>query len=103
MAFVLPSEYKSKSDAPQPTDPRVELVDVPERLVAVKVFSGAVDYNSSQQIAAKFKTELEEYGLKQKSDSWQLGTTRLTLWFLRTNEIWVDIEHDSDYGKAPTR
>ena len=105
MAFVLPSKYKSKATAPQPTDPRVELVDVPERLVAVKSFSGSHDYDSSSQIAANFQTELEEYGLKPKSDAWQLARYNppFTLWFLRTNEIWVDIENDSELIKSPDK
>jgi hypothetical protein len=98
MAFVLPAKYTAGADAPQPTDSRVELVDIPSRLVAVKTFSGSYDYTSSQEIAAKFQAELEDFGLECKSSgAWQLARYNppFTLWWLRTNEIWVDIKENS--------
>ena len=74
-------------------------IDVPARLVAVKNFSGSHDYKSAQEIATKFQAELEAYGLECKSRGvWQLARYNppFTLWFLRTNEIWVDIVENSN-------
>lgn len=95
MAFVLPKEYTSKDMAPKPTDPRVELHDVPERLLAVKTFSGNHDYDSAKTIAIEFQKEIENFGLTCKTrGEWQLARYNppFTLWWLRTNEIWIDIE-----------
>ena len=91
MAFVLPSTFTRAADAPQPTDSRVELVDVEERLVAVHSFSGAVDMAGAQNVASEFKIKLEKLGYK--CNDWQLARYNppFTLWFLRTNEIWMDV------------
>jgi acetyl esterase/lipase len=40
MTFLLPAKYASAADAPQPTNERVTLVDVPPRTAAVIVFGG---------------------------------------------------------------
>ena len=39
MRFVLPSKYKTLADLPVPNDPRVRLVEVPSRTLAVSSFS----------------------------------------------------------------
>ena len=62
MRFVLPKKFKTKEDAPQPTDTRVELIDVPERMVAVKTFSGLVSMDQSETMANEFKAALEAQG-----------------------------------------
>ena len=62
MSFVLPKKFKTKEDAPQPTDTRVELIDVPERMVAVKTFSGLVSMDQSETMANEFKAALEAQG-----------------------------------------
>merc|ERR1712166_85324 len=58
MRFVLPKKFKTKEDAPQPTDTRVELIDVPERMVAVKTFSGLISMDQSETMANEFKAAL---------------------------------------------
>ena len=62
MRFVLPKKFKTKEDAPQPTDTRVELIDVPERMVAVKTFSGLISMDQSETMANEFKAALEAQG-----------------------------------------
>ena len=95
MAFVLPAQYKTSADAPTPTDVRVELINVSERHVAVKTFSGLVTMETAEKMANEFKQSLEEQGFQTKT--WQLARYNppFTLWFLRTNEIWMDVDSDS--------
>jgi hypothetical protein len=42
MRFFLPAEYDLQS-APQPTDPRVQVLEMPERTLAVLRFTGSRD------------------------------------------------------------
>ena len=137
MRFVLPKKFKTKEDAPQPTDTRVELIDVPERMVAVKTFSGLISMDQSETMANEFKAALEAQGFICKGKftnlvlefEHKLQLTRInffsfslvlfvflfsfliffifvdwmlarynppfTLWFLRTNEIWMTVDKDS--------
>lgn len=92
MRFFMPSQYKL-ADLPQPTNPKVNLVEIPEATVAALVFSGSTD---DQIIAAK-KGELIK---SLKSTSYKLNgepTAYLynppwTIPFLRRNEVIVAVE-----------
>ena len=48
MQFLLPSKYTQIEDAPQPTNPKLHLVQVPCRLLAVHQYSGFTDYADAQ-------------------------------------------------------
>ena len=99
MSFVLPAAYRRAKDAPQPTDQRIELVDVPARLVAVKTFSGTITMEGATSMAVQLKQDLEEKGFKCLD--WQLARYNppFTLWFLRTNEIWYTVEDEEKKGE----
>ena len=57
MRFFLPaSEIKTKSEAPTPSREGVRVVDVPERTVAVRTFSG---YFRRENVDANTKALLE--------------------------------------------
>ena len=45
MQFILPSKYQSISDCPQPLDPDVKLIELKERVFAVRTFSGTWNYD----------------------------------------------------------
>ena len=89
MRFVLPKKFKTKEDAPQPTDTRVELIDVPERMVAVKTFSGLISMDQSETMANEFKAALEAQGFICKGTftnlvlefEHKLQLTRINLFF----------------------
>jgi hypothetical protein len=105
MSFVLPAKYTTKTQAPQPTDSRVELVDVPERTVAVKTFSGMVSMEEAEAMANEFKSELETQGFEiDTMNDWSLARYNppFTLWFLRTNEIWVNIADSGAIHNPPS-
>ena len=45
MQFILPSKYQSISDCPKPSDPDVKLIELKERVFAVRTFSGTWNYD----------------------------------------------------------
>jgi hypothetical protein len=95
MAFTLPSEY-AIDDLPNPDSDNVELRPVPERLVAVIVFSGRASDKKAeekwQELSAKLNANnIEITGeplLNQYNPPW-------TLPFLRRNEVMVEINEES--------
>jgi hypothetical protein len=94
MRFFLPaSEIKTKSDAPTPSREGVRVVDVPERTVAVRTFSG---YFRRENVDANTKALLES--LKGDEEVKNVEENRVevfgwnppwTISFLRTNEVLV--------------
>jgi hypothetical protein len=93
VAFMLPSEY-TLDTAPEPTDPRVRVREVPGRLVAVLRYSGRwTERNFAEKKAAL------QAGLKS-ADVAPLGDYQSALYnppymppFLRRNEVMVEVEH----------
>ena len=63
MRFFLPSKYKCAADAPPPTEPHVQLVDIPPRTVAVKTFAGPLAPGNVQKHIDQLVTELMKEGL----------------------------------------
>ena len=95
MAFTLPSEY-ALDDLPNPDSDTVELRPVPERLVAVIIFSGRASDKKAelkwQELSAQLEANnIEIIGeplLNQYNPPW-------TLPFLRRNEVMVEISETS--------
>ncbi|MFO7689703.1 MAG: heme-binding protein [Cryobacterium sp.] len=92
VAFVLP-EGMTADTAPQPTDPRVTLRTVPDSVSAVIRYSGTWSQAGYQRHLAQLRTALRAAGLTV------VGPPRyarfdppLTPWFLRRNEILLDVE-----------
>lgn len=92
MAFTMPSEYRM-SDLPNPQDENVELIEIPERSVAVIRFSGWASNKKTKYYKNQLKKQLAEApysivgepSLNQYNPPW-------TLPFLRRNEIMIPIK-----------
>jgi len=94
MQFIMPSKWTLET-LPTPTDPNVKLKPIPERFVAAKFFSGrANDAMVKSKEAALLEclardgiivTEGAKPELARYNDPFTPG-------FLRTNEVWVQIE-----------
>jgi len=99
MQFILPSEYKSIKDAPEPTNKDVHLVAIPERLVAVERYAGTTSpldtENRARRVAdiaeangyevAKTKEGGIKYTLGRYNPPWTIP------WF-RRNEVMVELK-----------
>lgn len=89
--FIMPASYTLET-LPMPNDPKVRLMPLPPKRVAVVRFSGLVDDNDIEQQT----TVLRAFVSKQKLTT--VGTPSLarydppwTLWFLRRNEIMLEV------------
>lgn len=94
MSFIMPSQYKSIADLPEPMDSRVKLVEVPEYTVAVLRRSGSL----TATLSVKMEKELRE--LVAKDGKYKLAETGSTTagynppwtlpWF-RRNEMMIPV------------
>jgi len=89
--FIMPASY-TLDTLPTPNDPKVRLVPLPPKRFAVVRFSGLVDDNDVEQQTAV----LRAFVAKQKLTA--IGTPSLarydppwTLWFLRRNEVMLEV------------
>lgn len=89
--FIMPASY-TLDTLPTPNDPKVRLVPLPPKRLAVVRFSGLVDDNDVEQQTAV----LRAFIAKQKLTA--IGTPSLarydppwTLWFLRRNEVMLEV------------
>ena len=98
MAFTMPSKH-SFMNLPEPNDPKVKIDKVPERLVAVKRFSGFYGSSKVSKIARKLNKSLLERNLESEG-SYILAVydppTKLP--FFRRNEILIPIK-EIDYSE----
>jgi len=93
ISFVMPSKYTLET-LPVPNDDRITLRAVPSKRVAALVFSGFwSDSNFSRRIQA-LRAYLAAHQLPEQSlPMIARYNMPLTPWFLRTNEILIDILH----------
>ncbi len=92
VSFTMPAAY-SLETLPQPSDPRVVLRRVPARRVAAVRYSGTW----SEKSYLRHKTELEAWvaqrGLRPAGDVvWARYNPPFAPWFVRRNEILVEVE-----------
>lgn len=91
MRFFLPSEF-TLENVPQPTDPRVRIIEVPEQFLAVLRFRGSRD---DEMVRAKKDQLLGAL----RATSWQAASEPVALFydppwtlpFLRRNEVAVAV------------
>jgi len=99
MAFVLPaSKYSSVSEAPQPTDPRVTLRQLPERVQAVRAFTWNFRPEAAKSNLALLLADLDKDGWTVVRDvagqpEWQAAgyNPPFALPFMKRNEIMVSV------------
>jgi hypothetical protein len=100
VAFVLPSSY-TLATAPQPTDPRVTLAQVPERLVASVRYSGTwrrARYEEKLQALERF---IVERGLEPTGEPiFARYDPPFMPWFLRRNEILIPVRRAPSSGES---
>jgi hypothetical protein len=89
--FVLPKGIRP-DNAPVPNDSRIRIREVPARRVAVVRFSGFWSQANYAEHEAKLLAALRTVGL-QAAGAPVLSRydPPITPWFLRRNEIWIDL------------
>ncbi|MEH6607935.1 MAG: heme-binding protein [Halioglobus sp.] len=95
MAFTMPSEY-SMDDLPDPKDENVTLRPVPERTMAVMVFSGRANDAKAEKKWVELEAILNDESITTVSDPMlNQYNPPWTLPFLRRNEVMVEIAASS--------
>ncbi|KAJ3327524.1 hypothetical protein HDU76_011646 [Blyttiomyces sp. JEL0837] len=69
MSFKLPSEFKKISDLPLPNDSRINLVEVPEHVMAVITFSGRMTESLFKSKEKELREALLKDGVPVETDS----------------------------------
>lgn len=99
MSFVLPaSRFKTIDEAPQPTDPRVTLRVLPERLQAVRTFTWSFKREWVDENLQSLLADLQRDGWQPKKGAsgeveWQAAgyNPPFTLPFMKRNEVLVSV------------
>ena len=89
--FMMPSEY-TLATLPEPLDPAVRFREVPARRVAVLRYSGTWSEERFLEHLEELRAAMKKEGLRGVGEPvWARYDPPFMPWFLRTNEILVEI------------
>jgi hypothetical protein len=95
MAFYLPMSF-DYATAPWPTDPNVRLLEVPERILAVKRFSWWPTEKRVERQTAALLASLDAADVRTVGEPFRMGYDAPgTPPFLRTNEVAIEVRQPS--------
>ena len=90
--FLMPAEY-SLETLPESLDYRVELREVPERLMAALKYSGSWSKSRYEEKKKQLMQEIEKRGLKQMGEPvFARYNPPFMPWFLRRNEVLIPVD-----------
>jgi hypothetical protein len=90
--FAMPREWTLET-LPEPLDARVTLRAVPARDLAVIRYSGTWSQSRYEEHLARLKDALAKAGLAWHGEPvWARYNPPWTPWFLRRNEIWLELD-----------
>ena len=91
-SFVMPSDY-TLENLPAPVNEKITIREVPGRLAAARKFSGGWSQNNFNDNKAVLMQSLAAEEIKIIGEpEYARYNSPFTLWFLRRNEVIVDIE-----------
>ncbi len=92
VAFTMPSEHAWGS-LPEPSDPRIRIVEVPERIVAARRFSGRVDMDRVERELERLSDELDASELELAGEGPVVAQydPPIVPGFLRRNEVLIPL------------
>jgi len=80
------------ADLPEPLDPRVRFREVPPRRLAARAYSGGWSTSRYEEELARLRAALAREGLAAAGEPvWARFDPPFKPWFLRTNEIWIEV------------
>jgi len=95
IAFVMPEEYTLET-TPEPNDERIVIQEIPERSVATLRFSGRWTSSNFTKKSKQLFQQLQKSNIKTKGNIFGMRYSGpLTPWFLRRNEVAIEIELNS--------
>lgn len=91
-AFFMESEYTMET-LPKPIDARIRLVEKPARVVAARRYSGSWSTSNYQKNESVLMAALANDGVVLSGEPYLARyNSPFTLWFMRRNELLVEIE-----------
>ena len=103
MSFVLPFNLKTLSEIPQPTDGRIRIREVPQRVLAVKKFSGWYSDEEATKQRQELQKALQADELVRDGEAFEWSVAQyhppFTLPFMRRNEIWIQLDEKKEQVK----
>lgn len=94
-AFFMESEYTMET-LPKPIDARIRLVEKPARVVAARRYSGSWSTSNYQKNESVLMAALANDGVVLSGEPYLARyNSPFTLWFMRRNELLVEIEWPS--------
>jgi hypothetical protein len=89
--FTMPKGFNLQN-LPTPNDSRIKLIEIPSRKVAVYTYSGTWSESRYQERLAKFQAALKKNGVSTQGEPvFARFNSPFQLWFLRRNEIWINL------------
>lgn len=90
--FMMPAEYRLET-LPEPKDERVHLRQLEPRRFAALRYSGTWSQKNYQEHLDELRAALEREGLVEKGEPvWARYDPPFKPWFLRTNEILIEVD-----------
>jgi peptide methionine sulfoxide reductase msrA/msrB len=101
--FTMPAKY-TRETLPQPNDPRVKIVEIPARKIAVYAYTGSWSESRFNEKLAAFRAALAREKIETAGEPtfarfnspWQLP-------FFRRNEIWLEVVSLNTQSKTQLR
>ena len=91
ITFAMPSSY-TMSTLPEPLDPRITLVKIPGRLMAVHRYSGTWSKARYEAKERELREFIKEKGLRIMGEPlWARYNPPFMPWFLRRNEVMIPV------------
>ncbi|NBC12437.1 MAG: heme-binding protein [Gammaproteobacteria bacterium] len=91
VSFVMPQRFTMET-LPEPVDPRVELRREPERLMAVRRYSGRWTKENYREEERKLLKAVRERGYEPiGAPVYARYNSPFSLWFMRRNEVMVEV------------
>lgn len=99
VGFVMPATY-TLDTLPMPTDKTIRIREVPARRVVAIRYSGTWSEARYTQHLQQLTAWLEARNLTAKGEPvWARYNSPMTLWFMRRNEIWIEIDPDASLDR----
>jgi hypothetical protein len=96
VSFVMPARF-TLDTLPEPIDPRVRLREEPGALVAARRYSGRWTETSYRENETRLLRAIEDAGLKAIAvPGYARYNSPFSLWFMRRNEVMVEVEEAPD-------
>lgn len=96
VSFTMPASYTMET-IPEPTNPRVKLREIPACTMAAICYSGKWSEENYKKNLEKLKVWISDKNLKPlRKPVWARYNPPFTIWFLRRNEILIQVENEEE-------